>query len=176
MYDCSKKCQVQRCSLEKLPPKFKCDVGSEGHEQAREEALKLKLLCNSMILQNSSSPATFNWVVLSNIALRFSLSFWLWLNSHPASSTLSVLVVFLLPFPCSWRSAPWLPCQPSPIPALPRSARRDSVTTVVLWNGMLPPVRCQAWHRLHQALSFRMAKEQLFRSLLHSFGKEIREW
>jgi len=57
MYNCSKKCRVPRCSLEKLPPKFKRDVSSEGHEQSREEGLKLKLLRNSMILQNLSSPA-----------------------------------------------------------------------------------------------------------------------
>lgn len=176
MYDCSKKCWVQRCSLEKLPPTFNCDVSSEGHEQSREEALKL--LHNSMILQNLSSPATFNWAVLLNIALCFSLSFGCdCLNSHPASSTLSVLVVFLLPFARSWLSAPCLPCQPSPVPTLARSARRELVTAVVLWNGTLPSARGQARDRLHQALSLQLAKEKsLFHSLFHSFGKEIREW
>lgn len=90
MCDCLKKCQVQRCSLEKLPPTCKCDGSSEGHEQSGEEALKLKLLRDSVIPQNLSSPATFNWAVLLNIALCFSLSFWLWLFEFSSSLLHSV--------------------------------------------------------------------------------------
>ena len=115
MYNCSKKCRVPRCSLEKLPPKFKRDVSSEGHEQSREEGLKLKLLRNSMILQNLSSPA-FSWAVLLNIALRFSLSIWLWLFEFSSSLLHSVC---LGSFPASF--SPLLAsCSLASSPAFPR--------------------------------------------------------
>lgn len=115
MYNCSREWQVQRCCLGKFLPTFGWDVSSEGRNRGEEETLNLKLLPNSMILQNLSYPAAFNWAVLLNIVFCFSFAVWLWLfefsssllhsvclGSFPASFSLLLALCSLAPLPaCS---------------------------------------------------------------------------
>lgn len=117
MYDCSRKCQVQSCHLGKFLPTFEWDVSSEGHEQSGKEARNPKLLSNSMILPNLSSPAAFNWAVLLNIVFCFSFAFWLWLFGFSSSLLHSVcLGSFPASFSLLLALCSWLLCQPSPHP------------------------------------------------------------
>lgn len=180
MYDCSRKRQVQRCRLGKFLLTSEWDVSSEGHEQSWEEALNLKSLPNSMILQNLSSPAASNWAVLLNIVFCFSFAFWLWLfefsssllhsvclGSFPASFSLLLALCSLAPLPA------FPPTHPATEPEKEFAPHRGPVE----WDSRtLFPGRRQTRHRLHQVLSLRMAKEQLLHSLLHRFGRESREW
>lgn len=167
MCNCSREWQVQRGCLGKFLPTFEWDVSSEGHNKGGKEALNLKLLPNSMILQNLSPPAAFNWASLLNIVFCFSLAV-----TEFSSSLLHS--VCLGSFPASFSLLLAL-CSLLPLPAFPPShpARGDPVS----WDSRtLLPVRHQTQHRLHQEPSFRMAKEQLLHSLLQRFGKRSREW